>query len=215
MKKIWLPKNEVANRSLQKRLQKAVLYNQRTHIRLHVFAVHSCSMCTYMFDCKFGASSPWLPGHVLPFSVLCFISTLKNLTAIFFGLPPGPLPADSTLYYNRWQWLGLWLQQILDLGSAQPGRWNAESSITVRKHKDIPRVGLGREGVFIFVFLWFCFGLVGFVVVWFWWCFYLIWENAEEMERAIKFTGAHFTVFAGDDWVQMTLLSMSSLVAFS
>lgn len=32
---------------------------------------------------------PRLPSHMLPYiSVLCFTSTLRNLTAIFFRLPP-------------------------------------------------------------------------------------------------------------------------------
>ena len=31
--------------------------------------------------------------------------------------------------------------------ASQPGRWDAESSITVRKHRDEPRVGLRGAGV--------------------------------------------------------------------
>lgn len=115
---------------LQKRLQNAVLYNQRTSIRLTDFAVHSCFLCTYMFDCKFGAIFP-LATRPRAAVLSCFISTLKTPTAMFFGLPPGLPPADLTLYYNRWQWLGLCLQHFSNLDPAQQGRQSAESSITV------------------------------------------------------------------------------------
>lgn len=147
MKKIWLPKNEVANPSLQKRFQKAVLYNQRTYVRLHVFAVHSCFMCTYMSDCKFGAIFLLATRPpVASCSLSCCISTLKNPTAILHGLPPGPAPADETWYRNCWHCLGLWLQPSSSLGLAWPGRWDAESSITVGKHEDTPGVGFGEGG---------------------------------------------------------------------
>lgn len=58
MRKIVSPKSEAANPSLQLRLQDAVLYNQRTYIRLNVSAVLSCFMCTNVFDCKLGAILP-------------------------------------------------------------------------------------------------------------------------------------------------------------
>lgn len=49
-------------------------------------------------------------------------------------------------------------------------RWDTESSITLRKHRDVPRAGFGcgwaGRLVLIFVFLWSWFGLVGFIVVW-------------------------------------------------
>lgn len=85
---------------LQSRLQNAVLYNQRTSTRLTGFAVHSCFLCTYMFDCKFGAIRP-LATRPHAADLSRFVSTRRTPTAVFFGLPPGPPPADLTSYYNR------------------------------------------------------------------------------------------------------------------
>lgn len=184
---------------LQKRLQNAVLYNQRTSIWLTDFAVHPCFLCTYMFDCKFGAILPLATGPRA--AVLsCFISTLRTPTAVSFGLPPGLPPADLTLYYNRWQWLGLCLQHFSWSSPARQAECGKQYYCrNARAYQELG--GGGGVDVRLFVVL---FGLVGFVVVWFLLLLlYFTLENAEELERAVQFAGTHFTVFAGDDWLQM------------
>ena len=155
-----LPENEVANPSLQQRLQNAVLYNQRTYLRLNVFC---CPLLFYVYIrvwLQVRCHMPCGSQATCCRSLSRFPSTLKNLTAPFFGLPPGPPPADLTRFRNRWQRLGLWSPPFLSFGPAQPGRWDAESSITLRKHREKPRVGLGGW-VSVFVSLWFRLGLVG------------------------------------------------------
>lgn len=84
------------------------------------------------------------------------------------------------------------------------------------EHRDIPGVGLGWGGgvdcclsVVLVCSGRFRCAVVLLLLV------YFILENAEDIEWAIKFTCAHVTVFAGDDWIQVTLLSMSSFVKFS
>jgi hypothetical protein len=146
MKNILLPKNEFANSLHRKGYTDAVLYNQRTYTRLNIFGVHSC-LCEHIYlTTSLVPYFPWLPRHVLSFSVLRSLSTLRNLTTIFFGLPPGPTPADLTLYCktvdNDWG---------SDSSPAFPIPWfslasqvqSRESSITVSKNKGVPRVGIG------------------------------------------------------------------------
>lgn len=167
MKKIVLPKEEVANPSLWKRLQNAVLYNQRTYTRLNVFAVHPCFMCTYVFDCKFGAIC--LLATRPRAAVLCpLFHKHTEVSAPFFGLPPGSPPADSMCIIavdNDW---GLTPASLVPWSS--PAR-QAECreqyycKKTQRHNQALGRAG-GREGVdfCLFVVLFgigrFCGGVV-------------------------------------------------------
>lgn len=80
---------------------------------------------------------------------------------------------------------------------ARQAEWETSITVKARGHpQSWIGVGEGGVGFCLFVVL---FGLVGFIVVWFLLLLlYLILENAEEMERAARFAGAHFTVFADD-----------------
>lgn len=123
------------------------------------FAVHSCLMCTYVFDCKFGANALWLPGHVLPFSVVFPKHTAKS--------------HGSVLWSSTWSsacWLDAVREPLTVTGAlipvfpvprSSPARQVGCREQYYRKHRDKPRVGLGGW-VLIFVSLWFCLGLVGF-----------------------------------------------------
>lgn len=86
---------------------------------------------------------------------------------------------------------------------AWPGRWDAESSITVGKHKDVPGVGCGEGRAVDFClfvgFFFFRFGLVGFVV-WFCCCSLTsVLENAEGLGGALQVA----VMLARSCWQQM------------
>lgn len=76
MQKDFIAKNEVANPSLQKRLQNAALCNQRSYIGLN-----SCFMCTYTLT-QVWCHTPLGHQATRCHSVL-FPKKLKNLTAVF------------------------------------------------------------------------------------------------------------------------------------
>lgn len=125
-----------------------------------------------MFGCKLGAA---LPLATRPCAALlsCFISTLKTLTADFLGLPLSLLPADLTLHCNH------------DWGSrfspARQAEWGKQ--YYCKNTRTYQELDWGGGGVLVFVFVWFCLRLVGFIVVWFLLLLlYLILDNAEEME---------------------------------
>lgn len=157
-----LPENEVANPSLQQRLQNAVLYNQRTYPRLNVFC---CPLLFYVYKrvwlqvrchmpcgsqatcCRslscFPKHTEKSHGSVLwssTWSAACWLDAVREpLTATGALIPAFPVPRSSP---------------ARQLGYA-------ESSITLRKHMGFSlRVGLGGW-VSVFVSLWFRLGLVG------------------------------------------------------
>lgn len=149
MKKIVLPKEEVANPSLWKRLQNAVLYNQRTYTRLKRFC---CPPLFYVYLCVWLQVRCHMP---LGYQATCCRSLSSvsqahwKVSAPFFGLPPGSPPADSMCIIavdNDW---GLTPASLVPWSS--PAR-QAECreqyycKKTQRHNQALGRAG-GREGV--------------------------------------------------------------------
>lgn len=140
---------------------------------------------------------PWLPSHVLPCPLSHFLSTLRNLTVITFGLPPSLIPADLILTVdNGW---GSCSSLAFPIPcSAHLSRWNAQGSITTSKPKAVPRVEEGRWGrslgLGLLIITLFQMGKFhrGVVLP----CC-LLPENDDKMDRAIKFIGLHVTSLEG------------------
>lgn len=166
-----------------------------------VLCVHTCLTASSV------PYAPWLPGHVLPFSVLFRKHTEKS--------------HSSVLWSSTWPaacWLAVELEPLTVTGALTPAflvPWSRPSRQVGCREQYYCKTTQGQTKSWVAGRgCWFS-SLCGFVVVWFCHCcFTSILKNAEEMKWAVKFTGAHFTVFAGDDWIQMTLLSVSSFVKF-
>lgn len=144
----------------------------RTYTRLNIFAVHPCFMCTYVFDCKFGAIC--LLATRPRAAVLCpLFHKHTEVSAPFFGLPPGSPPADSMCIIavdNDW---GLTPASLVPWSSPARQAGCREQYYCKKRQGHYQELGQAGGGVvLIFVSLWFCLGLVGFVVVWFCSCYF-------------------------------------------